>query len=294
MSDPVHKIDIDRWINLSKADSKTYAQRQVTQIILYAIAIEPYLSNSLHLKGGVLMGIVYESPRTTKDIDFSMIVPDDGQNHNIGATIKSHVNPVLKRAAAKLGYADTILRVQSIEEWPRDNFWDGRFPALRMKVGYAKRGSHQEKMLLNGKASNTVGIDISFKEVISNIQILEIAEGQSLRAYSLIDLIAEKYRAQFQSIDRNRYRKEDVYDLHFLIKNFGLDDKAKIMILETLIKKCESRDISPTSDLIDNAEIKRRSSSEWNMMKLEFEEVPDFSSCFERVVNFYHQLPWRK
>ena len=104
--------------------------------------------------------------------------------------------------------------------------------------------------------------------------------------------MAEKYRAQFQSIERNRYRKEDVYDLHFLIKNIELDDKAKIMILETLIKKCESRNISPTSDLIDNAEIKRRSGSNWNMMKLEFDEVPDFNFCFERVVNFYHQLPW--
>ena len=59
MSDKVHKIDIARWINLSKADSKTYVQRQVAQIILYAIAIEPFLSNSLHLKGGVFMGIVY-------------------------------------------------------------------------------------------------------------------------------------------------------------------------------------------------------------------------------------------
>ena len=155
MSDTVRKIDIVQWINLARADSKTYAQRKVTQIILHAIAIEPYLSNSLHLKGGVLMGIVYESPRSTNDIDFSMIVPDDGQNQNIGATIKNHINPALKLAAAKLGYADTILRVQSIKEWPRDYLWDGRFPALRMKVAYAKRRSHQVKMLLSGRASNT-------------------------------------------------------------------------------------------------------------------------------------------
>ena len=63
-----------------------------------------------------------------------MIVPDDGQNQS--AAIKSHYNPVLMRAAAKLGYADTILLVQSIEEWPRDNFCDGRFAALSMKVAY--------------------------------------------------------------------------------------------------------------------------------------------------------------
>ena len=91
---------------------------------------------------------------------------------------------------------------------------------------------------------------------------------------------------------RNRYRRQDVYDLDILIRNPDLNDEAKAMILTTFIEKCELRNIKPTQDSIDVPEIKKRSGSEWSTLELEIGQVPDFDACFERIATFYQQLPW--
>ena len=291
MSDTVLKINIPKWVDRAKADDVTYLQRQATEIILHAITMVSFLKDSLYLKGGVLMGIVYDSPRQTSDIDFSFettFSPDE----TTADSIKKLIDPALQHAAAKLGYADIVIRFQSVKGKPHKVYPKACFPSLTIKIGYAKRHSAQEKKLCEGKASNTIELDISFKEEIGEPQVLEVAAGQSLLAYSLIDLIAEKYRAILQQTIRNRARRQDVYDLDILIKISEFASDAKTMILETFIKKCKSRGFCPASNSIDDPEIKKRSRSEWNTLKQELEEVPDFDSCFERVATFYRQLPW--
>lgn len=62
MPDQIQQIDISRWVDRVKGDNVTHLQRQATEVILHAIAMEEFLSTCLYLKGGVLMGLVYASP----------------------------------------------------------------------------------------------------------------------------------------------------------------------------------------------------------------------------------------
>ena len=58
------------------------------------------------------------------------------------------------------------------------------------------------------------------------------------------------------------------------------------------LKKSRSRHIEPDRDSLDDPEIKRRSGAQWDTLKLELSNVPDFEMCFTRVRDFYRGLPW--
>ena len=244
----------------------------------------------MYLKGGVLMGLVYHSPQQTSDIDFSTS-PDYLPDNQTTDDLRKYLDGSLPRAAATLGYIDTVLRVQSINEQPHK--WHPgfsfSFPALEVKIGYAIRGTPQEKQLERKEASNVVPLDINFNEKTSGVQTLELADNKTLLAYSLNDLIAEKYRAILEQVERNRERRQDIFDLDILIRK---SDLKPAEIINSLISKCEFREISPKFDSITNPEIKKRSGAEWYTLELEIEELPDFETCFDRVVDFYRRLPW--
>ena len=291
MSESALKINISDWVDLVKANNMTHHQRQATEIILTAIAMTPPLKNKLYLKGGVLMGLVHDSPRQTSDIDFSVATADK-PDENTADSFEGLMNSALRRTAAMLGYADMVLSVQSTKGKPSKYYPNADFPALKLKIGYAQRGSNQENRLRQKNASDVISLDISYNEQISDVQILNISDEMSLLAYSLIDLIAEKYRAIFQQKSRGRNRRQDVYDLDLIIQKTNFDNETKANILAALIEKCQSRDILLSRNSIDDSEIKSRSRSEWNTLKLELGEIPDFDACFERVATFYHQLHW--
>ena len=290
MSETVLQIDVAGWVERAKDDPVAYRQRQAAEITLNAIAITAPLNEKLYLKGGILMGLAYDSPRQTADIDLTadLIVSADVDN-----TIRDLLDNAFPRAAAALGYVDLIVRTNSIRRQPRPgNFETAEFPALKLKVGYAVRGSRQERALLDGKAADVIDLDISFNEPTSAIQILNLTGGEALRAYSLVDLIAEKYRAMLQQVVRNRNRRQDVYDLHLLIQGDVLDEAARLKTLNAFLEKCRSRHIEPTRESLDDPEVKRRSGTEWETLELELGDVPDFEVCFARVKEFYRDLPW--
>ncbi len=291
MSESVLKIDLLGWVDHAKANSKAHSHRQAVEIILYAIATEPYLKDWLYLKGGTLMGLAYNSPRQTDDIDFSSASAIRADN-DTADTFKSLMNPSLQEAAMKLHYPDIVMRVQTTKGRPPKKYPNCRFPSLEIKIAYAQRHSPQEDRLREGRASDTIELSISFNEEIDETQVLQIANGASLRAYSFIDLAAEKYRALLQQPKRNRYRRQDVYDLDILVRTPELGDDTKSMILVALVKKCKSRDISANPRSIDSPQIKRRAGFDWSTMELELEKLPEFDVCFDRVAAFYRQLPW--
>ncbi|MCY4313703.1 MAG: nucleotidyl transferase AbiEii/AbiGii toxin family protein [Gammaproteobacteria bacterium] len=289
MSDPYTSIDIGQWVR--DAAGATRRQREITRIILHAIAATPSLREVLYLKGGVFMGLVYDSVRLSADIDFSVadtIEPDK----SAGNILRKALDPALLRAASECGHPQTVLRVQSVKGMPGNRFPDAISPALRIKIGYADRGSRQHEQLLEGMASSIVAMDVSFNETIEEIQILQISDESTLLAYSLIDMIAEKYRALLQQPSRDRYREQDVYDLDILIRDPDLDDLALGKVLKMLVIKCKSRDIDSRPDSMDDPDIRRRAHADWNTIELETGDLPDFDGCFERIRMFYRKLPW--
>ncbi len=289
MSKPVLEINVAGWVDRAKANPVAYQQRQAAEITLNAIAISAPLNDRLFLKGGILMGLVYDSPRQTGDIDLTADLTVD---NDVDIRIQRLLDSAFPRAAAALGYTDLILKIHSVKRQPKAIFEKAKFPALKIKIAYAQRGTRQEKALLEGKAPGVIDLDISFNETMRQIQVLELTGGRELRAYSLIDLIAEKYRAMPQQMTRNRNRRQDVYDLHFLVADNDLDFAIRAQILDTLMEKSRSRYIEPTRLSLEDPEVKKRSGAEWGTLEVELGEVPDFEECFERVSEFYRSLPW--
>ena len=289
MSESIRKIDFSEWVSKAGSDKVKYLQRQASEIVLHAIAMHPELSQELYLKGGILLNLVYESMRQTNDIDFSLtpsIKPDELPD----SEFERLLNSTLNRAAMKHGYSDLALLVQSVRRFPRKS--TDSFPTVRIKVGYAERGSNQETRLKKGEASNTVRLDISFNEIMEGIQVLEIADEEFLFAYSREHVIAEKYRALLQQPIRNRFRRQDVYDLYVLTKDMEESDENNALILSILKKKCLSRGITPNVDSIIDPRVRTNASEDWDALELELGELPQFNFCFEQVSSFYRRLPW--
>ena len=57
------------------------------------------------------MGLAYESPRQTTDIDLTTaLAPDD----DVGERVRNLLDSTFRRAAAALGYADLIVKTHSV------------------------------------------------------------------------------------------------------------------------------------------------------------------------------------
>ena len=140
--------------------------------------------------------------------------------------------------------------------------------------------------------TSVMDVDISFNEPLNHVQVLELTGGQALYAYGLIDLIAEKFRALLQQVPRNRYRRQDVYDLDVLIRDHLQEGVAPRDVLEAVLKKCAARRIRPNRFSLDDIEVKTRAGRDWDTMQLELDVLPAFEDCYDRVADFYRSLPW--
>jgi DNA replication initiation complex subunit (GINS family) len=95
-----------------------------------------------------------------------------------------------------------------------------------------------------------------------------------------------------QQQQRNRYRRQDVYDLRFLLES-GIDDSEKRIIHRNLIIKAKARGIEPDSDSLASPELRRRAQKEYQTLADEIDgDLPDFNESFELIESFYRSLPW--
>ena len=243
MSDPIFKINVAEWVESAKADPVAYRQRQTVEIILNAIAMTAPLNAKMFLKGGILMGLAYDSPRQTTDIDLTTKLEVEGA---VGDKIRKLLDSAFapRRRRARL-YRPR--RQNPFGKTPtREDLQKRGFPRLEaQKSPVRQRGAEQEKALQEGKAPGVINVDISFKEPMQQIQVLELTGGQKLYAYGLVDLIAEKYRAILQQVPRKRNRRQDVYDLDLLIARNEIDVVLQAQILDAFVVKCRARHLNP-------------------------------------------------
>lgn len=237
------------------------------------------------------MGVVYKSPRQTGDVDLTAM---SEPSEEMAKALMSELNAAFPRAAAKLGYPDLMCSVQSSRYEPsRKMFAKATGPLLALRVGYAKRGSTQERHFRSGHATDVLEVDIAFREPVDAIQIVSLGDaGVLVRAYSLLDLIAEKLRALLQQPGRNRNRRQDVYDIASLLQQFSLDVGEREHLLALLLEKCRARGLEPDRDALGDPQVRGRAARDWDTLGLELEELPKFDDCFEAVNAFYHSLPW--
>lgn len=283
---------INKWIDKVKSDPTAYLERQAIEIFLSTLGQLKLYKNHMFLKGGILMAVAYESPRNTGDVDLSTTVdPEEG----IAENLKGELNTEFPVVCADIGYPNMLCAVQSFKYYPKgERFPKNQGPAIKMKIGYALRASPQEKNFLKGCSPTTLEVDISFKEPIGAIQVLNFKEtGKRVKAYSLLSLMAEKFRALLQQEKRNRYRRQDVYDLYSLTIRFPLDEEEKTKLLAILKEKCTARGVIANCSSLEQEPIVERAKADWDTMELEIGEIPDFDICFQRVNTLYKSLPWQ-
>lgn len=278
--------DIANWVKQATSDIEF---RRAIHTLTVAIANSPFLNSQMIMKGGILLAIRFASNRFTKDIDFST---DQIYTPVAETTIINELTMQLTFAVQSLNY-DLDMRIQTWKINPANS--DASFPTLTITIGYAYKGTPKHIRLMNKRSPSVISIDYSFNETKSDIDTIEVTEVGNIKAYSLHDLVAEKYRAIIQQALRNRCRRQDAYDIFKLIENGFLNDfSIKKKILTSLNIKARSRGIDVNPNLLDDEEIKKRSKKEYHTLGDEIEgPLPPFESMFNTVKAFYRSLPWQ-
>lgn len=286
----VEELDIAQWVE--DANDRVQREfREAVHTILSAIAQDRNLRADMVLKGGILLAIRYHSHRYTKDIDVSTerhprdgLTPDD---------IRVWLDESLTTAVEELDYA-LDCQVQGIKQEPKSQE-DPSFPALKISIGYAYRGTPKHRKLQQGLSPTVVRVDYSLNEPLPNIDTISLGLERELRVYGLTDLVAEKLRALLQQPVRGRTRRQDIYDLNMILErvaDFDRIERAKI--LDSLCKKALARDMQVHVDAFDAPAIRTNAAKDYGQLAEEIQgELPDFETSFNLVAAFYRSLPWK-
>lgn len=239
------------------------------------------------MKGGVLLAIKYNSPRYTIDVDFSTSF----KRLEIDK-FKKELNKKLSSSSEKLNYGMSCL-IQKIQQKPKSPM--ATWPTFQITIGYAyKHDTNSFKRLQAGNSSNIIKIDYSLNEIIFDTEELELSDGETVLTYSYVDLISEKYRAILQQEQRGRSRAQDVYDIYYVLKTFGVPDRIiKENILKTLLKKSLSRELHIDKYSISKPSIIKKSQIKYGAIEHTiYGELPPFETAYDFIQNFYESLPW--
>ena len=136
----MNPIDLPLWVE-SEDDPQRKIFRQSVHLILRDIAQSTTLSPLMVMKGGILLAIRYNSPRFTKDIDFSTSRKiQDVAIPALLADLQDALAPV--SADNEYGLA---LAIQSHEIKP-SNRPNVSFPTLTIRIAFAKRSDRNQML----------------------------------------------------------------------------------------------------------------------------------------------------
>lgn len=285
----MNTINLVEWVHQSPS-SEQKELRQAVHTILSAIANEPRLQSDMIIKGGILLAIRFDSSRYTRDIDFSTHkTPGEVSMADVRALLENSLSATVETLNYELD-----CRVQSCKMNPASP--KATTPTMQMTIGYAYKGSDRHKRLLRGESPVTVAIDYSLNEVIARIDTLNLHNQEVIRAYALSDLVAEKLRSMLQQKDRQRTRRQDVYDVYLLLQQHGDQLRAESdIILDALLQKSHARNLQPGQLSLRDEEIRSRSRHEYLTLADEIQgELPDFETAYTSIQDFYESLNWEK
>ena len=238
------------------------------------------------MKGGVLMAIRYNSERYTSDLDFSSTILRSALDIN---EFEQVLRQSLLEAVTASPY-NLDCRLQRCRVNPPG--LDASFVNIEISIGYAHIGTQSHQRLIRGNSPTAVTIDFNLNERILGVECLHLGDGAKLQAYEFTDLVAEKLRSLLQQEPRNRYRRQDTYDLCLLLGK-PITSTERRDILKSLMEKARSRNINPTQGALDHPEVRRRAKRDYPTLADEVPgELPDFDESFDGILSFYRTLPW--
>ena len=234
------------------------------------------------------MAIRFQGIRYTKDVDFAT----SQKCNNIDKDrFIVNLNDELTLSSELLPY-NLDCRVQTYSINPPGG--NKNFQTLKIRMAYAYKGSAEHRRLMNKQCPTILEIDYSFNEINNNIDTVELEDGSKIKVYSISDFVGEKFRAIIQQKTRNRSRRQDTFDIYWLLKKQDLsNDDIKMAILESLIKKSESRGLKVNKYSLSDDEIIKRSKENYSTLSIEIEgELPPFEKLYETIKQYYESLPW--
>ena len=145
-----------------------------------------------------------------------------------------------------------------------------------------------------GPSPTVVEIDYSYNEAVLDVEVLRLTDGETLNAYSQINLMAEKYRSLLQQPSRGRNRRQDVYDLALLLQGDNpLNGSEQYRLLQFLIASARARGIEPHAHSLRDPQVREMSSKGYDTLEPEIEgNLPPFEDAYQVVQDFYEGLPW--
>jgi hypothetical protein len=137
-----------------------------------------------------------------------------------------------------------------------------------------------------------LAVEISYNEVITGSEWIAFGDGLEVEASTLVDLVAEKYRAMLQQPVRKRVRRQDAYDLYCLLESHGEElERVRAAVRDALIRKSEGRGIEVRPDSLRDPEVERRSRAEYPQLAAEIRRpLPEFDEVYERVRTYYERM----
>jgi hypothetical protein len=281
-------IDIEKWITDSPND-KEKAFRRAIHIILLAISNSPDLRAQMLFHGGLLMALKYKGVRHTTDLDFAT------KNKFVDVDTNYFLKELEKRLtdASEIPPYGMACKIQSHKIKPLGE--NKNFQTLEINVGYAYKDGPNYRRLLNKNCTNIIKIDYSYNEINQKIDILEFSKNNNIKAYSLSDFVAEKYRAIIQQKTRNRNRRQDVFDIYWLIKNnLLIGNNIKNRILKSFLIKSASRNLAVNKLILRDEDIIKRSKTEYDSLGQEINiDLPMFKDIYKIVQEYYESMPWK-
>jgi predicted nucleotidyltransferase component of viral defense system len=287
MLDGVGVLDLAGWVAKAPADKKNF--REAVHIILTAIGASTVLRGSMILKGGMLMALRYDSSRFTRDADFSTAAKySKGDEHKLLEELGTQL--VLSNAASSY---DAFCQIQHHSLKPPGP--DKSFPTLALNIGYAARSNARAlQRLLAGQSPTVVEIDYSYNEAVLDVEMLRLAESDILQVYSLVNLMAEKFRSLLQQPVRNRHRRQDIYDLWLLmseVQDWTSADRRALR--DCIVASAQSRGLRAELMSLRDPRVIQMAAMGYRDMEAEIDgPLPEFDTIYLSVQKFYENLPW--
>jgi len=236
---PTSLAGIQNWSRQNRKPTSEGAIRFMEFVVLNCIASDASTAGNMVLKGGNALRFAYGSPRSTKDLDFSVTtnrLPDDG------AQLRTLLDRAFRYAERRFNVKAKCQRIKrnpqgtAATRQTYDVAVGYQFPTDRYFQDFGKR-----------HVSTVIPLEISFNDLVCETS--PCAGIEALQVCSLEDILAEKLRSLLQQKTRNRNRCQDVYDISKCAGQ-GTIDRNKVA--EYLLRKSAIREIDARKSSFDD------------------------------------------
>ncbi len=220
-------------------------------VILNCIASHAITRRGMALKGGNALRFAYQSPRSTKDLDFTADtngIPDNTSE------IRRLLDESLVFAERRFNVKAKCQRVKRNPKRP-----DATRPTYDVKIGYQLPSDRYFHDFEDRQVSTVIPVEITLNDLVCDTR--EWADVKGLRVCTLEDILAEKLRSLLQQKTRNRNRWQDVYDICTYVRRAEFD-RAKIA--DFLKQKSSIREIEVRKPSFDD-EVRERAAVDYDV-----------------------------